>query len=160
MLKRILRTSNDWTITLVRGILGVIMFAHGAQKMLGWFGGYGFAGTMGYFTQSLGIPPVFGFIAIAAEFFGGLALILGLLGRVAALGIITNMIVATAMVHLPNGLFMNWFGNQKGEGFEYHIVAVVLGTLIVVKGSGPLSIDRLFTKDHAELQFVANPKAA
>src|SRR5262249_9159430 len=129
MLRKLLGTSNDWTLTLVRVILGSIMFLHGTQKMFGWFGGYGFEARMGYFTHTLGIPPIFGFLAIVAEFFGGLALVFGLLGRVAALGIMTNMTVAALMVHVPNGLFMNWFGNQKGEGFEYHIFAVLLGTL-------------------------------
>ena len=109
-------------------MLGVIFFAHGAQKMLGWFGGYGFTGTMGFFTGVMHIPAVFAFLAIAAEFFGGLGSYLRLFTRVAAFGISCNMIVAVAMVHRQFGFFMNWTGAQKGEGYEYHLlVACGLG---------------------------------
>ena len=142
MRRKLLATSNDLTLTLVRLVLGVVFFAHGAQKMLGWFGGYGFHGTMGFFTQQMGIPAPFAFLAICAEFFGGLGLIFGLLGRIAALGIISNMLVAVATVHAHNGFFMNWSGQQKGEGFEYHLLAIALGIVVLIKGSGALSIDR------------------
>jgi putative oxidoreductase len=126
----------------MRLVLGVVFFAHGAQKMLGWFGGYGFHGSMGFFTATMGIPVPLAFLAICAEFFGGIGLILGLLSRVAALGIITNMVVAVAMVHSHVGFFMNWSGTQKGEGYEYHILAIVLGLLIVIKGGGAVSADQ------------------
>ena len=142
MLKKIMNTSNDFVLTLVRATLGVTMFLHGAQKMLGWFGGYGFSGTMGFFTQQMGIPAPLAFLAIAAEFFGGLGLIAGLFGRVAAFGVMTNMLVAMILVHLPVGFFMNWYGNQKGEGFEYHLLAIALGVVVLVKGSGAFSLDR------------------
>ena len=121
------------------------MFAHGAQKMLGWFGGYGFHGTMGFFT-GMGIPAPLAFLAICAEFFGGIGLIVGLLSRVAALCIITNMLVAVATVHLHVGFFMNWAGTQKGEGYEYHLLAIALGLLIAVKGGGALSVDRSLSR--------------
>ena len=117
-------------------------FAHGAQKMLGWFGGFGFHGTMGFFTQQIGIPAPLAFLAICAEFFGGLGLIVGLLSRIAAFGIIVNMLVAIATVHVHNGFFMNWYGKQKGEGFEYHLLAIALGLVILIKGAGAASIDR------------------
>ena len=143
MLRKLLATSNDLTLTLVRLVLGVVFFAHGAQKMLGWFGGYGFHGTMGFFTQQMGIPAPLAFLAICAEFFGGLGLILGLLARIAALGIITNMLVAIATVHVGNGFFMNWSGQQKGEGFEYHLLAITLALIVLIKGSGALSVDRM-----------------
>jgi len=146
MFKKILNTLNDFMLTIVRVTLGLTMFAHGAQKMLGWFGGYGFSGTMGFFTHQMGIPAPLAFLAIAAEFFGGLGLIFGLLGRVAAFGVIINMIVAAILVHIPNGFFMNWFANQKGEGFEYHLLAIALGLTILVKGSGAFSIDRLVSR--------------
>jgi putative oxidoreductase len=142
MFHKLIATSNDLTLTLVRVVLGVVFFMHGAQKMLGWFGGYGFHGTMGFFTQQMGIPAPFAFLAICAEFFGGLGLILGLLSRIAALGIIANMLVAVAKVHIGNGFFMNWSGQQKGEGFEYHLLAIALAIVVLVKGSGALSIDR------------------
>jgi putative oxidoreductase len=141
MFHRIVNTSNDFALTVVRLVLGCVFFAHGAQKMLGWFGGYGFSGTMGFFTHQMGIPAPFAVLAICAEFFGGLGLIVGFLGRIAALGIICNMLIAIVMVHAPNGLFMNWAGNQKGEGFEYHLLAIAIALVVVIKGSGALSVD-------------------
>jgi putative oxidoreductase len=141
-LRKLLSTPNDLTLTVVRLALGVTFFAHGAQKMLGWFGGYGFAGTMGFFTQQMHIPAVFAFLAICAEFFGALGLIIGLLSRIAAFGILCNMLVAIAAVHVHNGFFMNWTGQQKGEGFEYHVLALALLLIVMVKGAGALSVDR------------------
>lgn len=145
-MRKLLSTSNDFTLMVVRLIVGVVFFAHGAQKMLGWFGGYGFKGTMGYFTQQMHIPVVFAFLAICAEFFGGLGLIVGLLSRIAAFGIICNMIVAVMTVHLANGLFMNWTGQQKGEGFEFHLLALALLLVVLVKGAGALSIDHALSE--------------
>lgn len=114
--------------------------------MLGWFGGYGFSGTMGFFTHQLGIPAPFAFLAIVAEFFGGMGLILGFLGRIAAFGIACNMLVAVAIVHRHVGFFMNWGGTQKGEGFEYHLLALVIAFALIVFGSGALSVDSLLTR--------------
>jgi len=145
MFRKLLATSDDWTRTLLRVVLGVIFFAHGAQKALGWFGGYGYTGTMGFFTNMMHIPWIFAFLAICAEFLGGLGLIVGLLGRVAAFGIICNMIVAVLMVHSHVGFFMNWTGQQKGEGFEYHLLAIAVSIVIVVRGSGAFSIDRVLS---------------
>jgi putative oxidoreductase len=142
-MRKLLFTSNDLSLTILRLVLGVVFFAHGAQKMLGWFGGYGFHGTMGFFTAKMGIPAPLAFLAICAEFFGGLGLIVGLLSRIAALGIIVNMLVAIAKVHAANGFFMNWAGNQKGEGFEYHLLAIAVGLTILIKGAGAFSLDRL-----------------
>ena len=99
---------------------------------------------MGFFTQG-GIPAVFAFLAICAEFLGGLGLIVGFLSRIAAFGIICVMIVAVFRVHLPNGFFMNWAGNQKGEGFEFHVLALGIGLAILIRGAGPLSVDRAIT---------------
>jgi putative oxidoreductase len=137
----LLKTSDDYGITAARLVLGIVFFAHGAQKVLGWWGGYGFTGTMGFFTHQ-GIPAPLAFLAIMAEFLGGLGLIVGALSRIAAFGIFSNMVVAIATVHWPNGFFMNWFGNQKGEGFEYHLLAIALAVVIMIGGSGALSIDR------------------
>lgn len=136
-------------MTLLRLVVGVIFFAHGAQKMLGWFGGFGYSGTMHAFTGS-GIPAPLAFLAIAAEFFGGLGLIFGLLGRLAAFGINVNMLVAIATVHAKNGLFMNWAGNQRGEGFEYHLLVLAITLAIIVRGSGALSLDRLIGREPRE----------
>lgn len=150
MLQRVFKTESDGLLTILRLVLGVIFIAHGSQKMLGWLGGYGFSATMGFFTKQMGIPAVFAFLAIVAEFFGGLGLILGLLSRVAALGIGVEMAVAVALVHAQFGLFMNWGGNQKGEGFEYHLLAIALALAVVVRGAGALSFDRLIWSCLAE----------
>jgi putative oxidoreductase len=127
----------------MRLVLGVLFFLHGSQKMLGWFGGFGFSGTMQAFTGMMHIPAPFAFLAICAGFFGGFGLILGLLARVAAIGIAVNMIVAVLMVHLPNGPFMNWYGNQKGEGYEHHLLALALAIPIIIRGAGAFSVDDL-----------------
>jgi len=148
MLQRIVDTRNDLTLTMLRLVLGVVFFAHGAQKMLGWFGGYGFSGTMAFFAQ-MGIPAPFAFLAIVAEFFGGLGLLVGFLGRIAAFGITCNMLVAVAMVHRQNGLFMNWSGNQKGEGFEYHLLAIAIALAVMLNGSGAWSMDRFLSKSES-----------
>ena len=145
MFRKLLATSNDWTLTLLRLVMGVIFFAHGAQKTFGWFGGYGFSGTMGFFTQMMHIPAPFAFLAICAEFLGGLGLILGALGRIAAFGIGCNMVVAVLMVHHHFGLFMNWSGQQKGEGFEYHLLAIAIAVVLMARGSGAFSVDRALT---------------
>jgi putative oxidoreductase len=142
MFHKLFSTSNDFVLTIVRLALGVTFFMHGAQKMLGWFGGYGFHATMGTFTHYLGIPAPLAFLAICAEFFGGLGLLVGLLSRIAALGIIVNMLVAIATVHHVNGFFMNWTGQQKDEGFEFHLLAIALAIVVLIKGSGAVSIDR------------------
>jgi putative oxidoreductase len=145
MFAKLFRTNNDFVLTIARLVLGGVFFLHGSQKVLGWFGGFGFAATMDAFTQQMGIPARLAFLAIAAEFGGGIALILGLLGRVGALGILCVMVVAIAKVHYQFGPFMNWYGNQKGEGYEYHLLAIALALVIFVKGSGALSNDRLLT---------------
>ena len=142
MLRKLTATENSAAIAILRVILGVVFFAHGAQKMLGWFGGYGFSATMGAFTHNMHIPAVFAFLAIAAEFFGGIGLILGLLTRIAAFGITVNMVVAILTVHLANGFFMNWSGAQKGEGFEYHLVVLAITVFLMIKGGGAASVDR------------------
>jgi putative oxidoreductase len=141
-MKALLTTTNDAVLTLMRLVLGVVFFAHGAQKMLGWFGGYGFSATMGLFSSHLHIPAPFAFLAIAAEFFGGLGLILGLLTRVAAFGITVNMLLAVFMVHIHVGFFANWSGTQKGEGFEFHLLALALAIALIVRGGGAFSVDR------------------
>jgi putative oxidoreductase len=146
MFRKLMSTTDDYALTILRLLFGVVFFAHGAQKALGWFGGYGFTGTMGFFTQKLNIPAPFAVLAIAAEFLGGLGILLGLLSRVAAFGIACNMVVAVAMIHIHIGFFANWYGTQKGEGFEFHILAVAIALFIMIKGSGALSLDRALSK--------------
>src|SRR5437899_10642427 len=143
MFRKLTATDDDIATTILRLVLGVIFFAHGAQKMLGWFGGYGFTGTMGFFTGILHIPAVFAVLAIAAEFFGGLGLIFGLLTRVASVGVFCNMIVAVAMVHAQFGFFMNWAGTQKGEGYEFHLLVLATAALLMIRGAGAACVDRL-----------------
>ena len=142
MFHKLVDTANDRTIATIRVILGIVFFAHGAQKALGLFGGPGFSGTIGFFQQ-IGIPAWLTVLAIAAEFLGGLGLLVGLLARIAALGIIVNMVVAVSMIHSRVGFFMNWNGKQQGEGYEFHLLAIALGLAILVKGAGAFSIDRI-----------------
>src|SRR6266581_3393351 len=119
MLQKLMNTSDDFAVTLLRLALGAVCFAHGAQNVLGWCGGFGFQATLGFFTQQMHIPAVLAILAMAAEFLGSIGLVLGFLGRVAAFGIFWNMVVAIVLVHRHFGLFANWAGNQKGEGIEY-----------------------------------------
>jgi putative oxidoreductase len=141
MLRKLVQTPHDAVATIARLALGVVMLPHGAQKALGLFGGPGLQGTVG-FMGSMGIPALFAILAIAAEFLGAIGLITGLLGRVAALGIAVVMLVAVGMSHLQTGFFMNWTGQQKGEGFEYHLLAIGLAAVVMVRGSGAWSVDR------------------
>ena len=139
---RLFATPGDAGATAARLALGLVMFPHGAQKLLGWFGGHGFSGTMGYFTEQAGLPWIVAFLVIFGEFFGSLGLIAGFLGRLSAAGIAAIMAGAIAMVHAPHGFFMNWQGNQAGEGFEYHLLALGLAAVVLIRGSGALSVDR------------------
>jgi putative oxidoreductase len=143
MLKKLFQTENDTAIMILRVVLGVVYFPHGMQKLLGWFGGYGIGGTMGFFTGNLGIPEIFAFLAIMAEGLGCLGLLSGLLTRIAAFGITVNMIVAVFMLHLKNGFFMNWEGKQPGEGFEYHLLVIAIGIALMIRGGGKWSIDKV-----------------
>lgn len=141
-IKLILATEASVTQLILRLSLGIMILPHGLQKTFGMFGGYGFSGTMQFFTETMHIPWLFAFLAIAAEFAGGIGLILGLGTRVAALGVGITMLVAALTSHLEHGFFMNWFGNQKGEGFEFHLLAVGIAIALVAKGGGALSLDR------------------
>lgn len=143
MLNKLLSTSDSYADTVARLALGIVFFGHGAQKVLGWYGGYGLSGTYGFFTAKMGIPAPFAALAIAAEFLGALGLIFGCLSRVAAFGIFCVMAVAVATVHSHVGFFMNWSSIYPAgtEGFEYHILAIGLAIVVMIRGAGPLSID-------------------
>jgi putative oxidoreductase len=143
VLANLFYTNPDWIETLIRITLGVVFFAHGAQKLLGWYGGAGLKDTMRTMHQFLGLPVPVAFLAVATEFFGGAGLMVGLLSRVAALGIGVIMVVAIFMVHGRYGLFLNWFGDRKGHGIEYHLLAIALAAVIIVRGAGAVSLDRL-----------------
>jgi putative oxidoreductase len=145
-LHSLFKTDNNVGPLIARVMLGAVMFPHGAQKALGWFGGYGLSGTMNYFTGTMHIPALLAFLAIAAEFAGALALIAGVTSRVAAFGIASVMAVAILTSHAANGFFMNWFGNQKGEGFEYHLLAIGLALIVILQGGGKASVDALIAR--------------
>ncbi|UCF20001.1 MAG: DoxX family protein [Gemmatimonadota bacterium] len=150
MWKKLIETPRDWKLTLARLALGIVIFPHGAQKLLGWFGGSGFGGTMGFLTETLGIPAALGLLVIFFEFFGSLALIVGALARPMAAAIGGIMVTAALIVHWPNGFFMNWSGSQGGEGFEFHILAAALALVVTVGGAGALSLDRLLARPASE----------
>jgi putative oxidoreductase len=145
MFRRLFATDDSTATSILRLVLGVVFFAHGAQKMLGWFGGFGFAGTMSFFTGLMHIPAPLAFLAIAAEFFGGIGLILGFLTRIAAFGIGVNMLVAIMTVHHAFGFFMNWAGTQKGEGFEFHLLVLAIVAYLMIRGAGAYSVDRILS---------------
>jgi putative oxidoreductase len=153
MFRQALRTSDDVAALVARLALALIIFPHGAQHALGWFGGYGFAGTYGWMTGTLGIPGPFAALAIGIELVAPFALLLGIGGRVAALGIAGLMVVA-AITHAPNGFFMNWFGTLKAgtEGFEYHLLALALSAVVIIKGSGAVSVDRAIAPERQSVR--------
>lgn len=145
MVKQLLGTTEDWVPALLRIALGGVMFPHGAQKLLGWFGGYGFVGTMDFLT-GMGMPTVVAFLVIMGESLGALALMLGFLTRFCAFSLTLIMVGAIGLVHWQNGFFMNWGGQAAGEGFEYHLLMVALGVVLMVRGGGSWSLDGLLTK--------------
>lgn len=142
VIQSVLATEQSYSQLILRIALGIMIFPHGAQKLLGWYGGFGFDGTMFYFTDTLGIPYIFGLLAILAEFFGAFLLISGFLTRFAAFGVGMVMLTAALMVHLPHGFFMNWFGNQAGEGLEFFLLAIAMSLALVLQGGGRWSVDR------------------
>jgi putative oxidoreductase len=144
-LYKLVRTYDSVGLTIGRVGLGAIMFVHGAGKMFGWFGGAGFTGTYEGFVKQ-GMPGIVAFLVIVGELVSSIALILGVLTRLGALGIITIMVGAIALVHAPNGFYMNWFGAKHGEGFEYHLLAISLGLVLLVMGGGRTSIDRVLMR--------------
>src|SRR5260370_21472910 len=143
MIRRLYATDDSTATSILRLVLGVVFFAHGAQKMLGWFGGFGFTGTMNFFTGVAHIPAPLAFLAIAAEFFGGIGLLLGFLTRIAAFGIGVNMLVAIMIEHRAFGFFMNWTGIQKGEGYEFHLLVLAIVAFLIMRGAGAFSVDRV-----------------
>ena len=139
-------TAPGFAGPILRLGLAVVLFPHGAQKLLGWFGGYGWSGTMGFLTGKIGVPTPVAALVILIEAFGPLLLLLGLLTRPVALGVIAVMLGAISTVHLSNGFFMNWTGAQAGEGFEYHLLVIAMALALLVAGGGSFSADRLLTK--------------
>lgn len=137
----IFKTSKDWGALIARTTLGLVLLPHGAQKMLGLFGGFGFSGTMDFFTNTLQLPWLVSFLIIVIEFFGSLLLLAGWAGRLWSLSIIILFLGIIVTSHAEHGFFMNWMGNQKGEGYEFHLLIVGLALIVLVNGSGQYSVD-------------------
>jgi len=144
MEKLLFGTSGDWVLTMARIVLGIVPFAHGAQKLLGWYGGAGFTKAVQMFAGHLKLPAAVADLVIFTEFLGGLGLIIGLFSRLAALEILATMVGAVITVHYRHGLFMNWAGEKKGHGFEYHLLTIALALVIIVRGAGAFSLDHAF----------------
>jgi len=145
-MQALFRTDESWTGLILRMTLGLVMFPHGAQKLLGWYGGFGFDGTMGFFTQQMGMPWLIALLVIIGESFGSVALLLGLLTRFTAASLSVIMLGAITMVHVPHGFFMNWFGKQQGEGYEYHLLVIGIAAALLVTGAGRWSVDRMIAE--------------
>ena len=143
MIASLTGTHAAWVLGVARIALGIIFFAHGAQKMFGWYGGPGLASSMRTFTEDLHLPPALAFLVIAGELFSGVGLIVGLFTRIAALVIALTMVGAIATVHCRFGLFLNWFGTKEGHGIEYHLLTIALALVTVVEGAGNVSLDQL-----------------
>lgn len=150
MLRSIVATRSAPAPLVARVVLGLVMFPHGAQHALGWFGGYGFHGTLGWMTGTLGFPAPLAALAIVVELLAPFALVLGLGGRLAGLGIV-GLMLGAASTHVGNGFFMNWFGAMKPgvEGYEYHLIAMALAAVVVLEGSGAFSVDRVIAEKTA-----------
>jgi len=148
MWRTILRTSPEPAPAVARLALGLVLFPHGAQHVLGWFGGYGFHGTLDWMTGTLGFSGPLAALALITEITAPFALLLGLGGRAAALGVIGLMLGALS-THVSNGFFMNWFGALPAgqEGFEYHLIAIALAATILLAGSGAWSLDRMLAEE-------------
>lgn len=140
------KTDNSWVGLVLRVGLGVVIFAHGAQKLFGWFGGNGFEGTMGFFMQNMGLSWLVAFLVIIGESFGSLGLIAGFFTRFTAASFIVIMIGAIATVHWPQGFFMNWVGQQQGEGFEYHLLVIAMSVALVIIGGGKWALDGVIAR--------------
>jgi putative oxidoreductase len=145
-MKKLLHTDDGWAGLILRVTLGLVIFPHGAQKLLGWYGGFGFGGTMGFFTEQMHLPWLVAFLVIVGESFGSLALVAGFLTRFVAASYIVIMAGAIATVHLPHGFFMNWGGKQAGEGFEYHLLVIGMAAALLIVGGGRWSVDGLLAK--------------
>lgn len=146
MLKTLVTTDNSPAQLVIRIALGVVIFPHGAQKVLGWFGGPGYGATVTAFS-AMGFPLWAIMLLMVSEMCGSLLLILGLFTRIWALSIGTAIAICMKMNHLQHGFFMNWLGQQQGEGYEYHILVLGIALALVVRGGGMLSFDRVLARE-------------
>lgn len=145
LLQTAVATRPDAVVALARIVLGAILIPHGLQHLTGAWGGPGLEGTTAFFTGVLQLPAVSIPFVIGTELIGGALLILGILGRAMAAAAALMIAGAAVTVHLPHGFFMNWFGNQGGEGFEYHLLFLALTAVVVRHGSGAWSVDSVLT---------------
>lgn len=145
-MRQLFQTDDSWTGLVLRLTLGLVMFPHGAQKLLGWYGGFGFTGTMRIFTETMHLPWIVALLVIVGEFFGGLGLIAGLATRFTAASFMVIMLGAITTLHLQNGFFMNWLGKQQGEGYEYHLLVIGIGLALLVTGAGMWSVDKVIAE--------------
>jgi putative oxidoreductase len=145
-LHRLISTRAEWAPLSIRAALGLVMFPHGAQKAFGWFGGAGLSNTMSYFAEHLGIWAPLTLAVVLIELVGPLLLVCGALTRVAAAGTLVIMVAAVALVHAPHGFFMNWFGTQAGEGYEFHLLAIAMSISLLLSGGGRASVDLQLTR--------------
>lgn len=139
-------TKLNFTLAITRLVVGSVVLSHGVQKLFGWFGGYGFEGTMGFFTHTVGLPYVLGVLIILAETIGMLALIAGLFTRFLSIAVVLIMLGAIITTHAQFGYYMNWSGALKGEGFEFHILLIALSLVNTVNGAGAWSLDTILGK--------------
>ncbi len=153
-MRPLLQTPPDPTLSWLRLTLGFAMLPHGAQKLLGWFGGSGYSGTIGFFESQLGLPPAVTLLVILTESVGALLLILGLGGRFAAAALIGNMIGAIALVNAANGFF--W----TAQGWEFPLVIILVSAVILVRGSGAYSLDYLLTAENSQRVATRSTAAA
>jgi putative oxidoreductase len=138
---KVLQTKDSLVLTITRIMLGLVLFPHGAQKLLGWFGGYGFEGTMGFLTGMMNLPWILAFLVIIIEFFGALALIFGMATRLVSAAIIALFTGIIFTTHGQFGFFMNWGGQQGGEGYEYHLLVIAMAVSLLIGGAGKWSVD-------------------
>lgn len=156
MLRKLISTDNSSNWLILRVVLGIVMLGHGLQKAFGWFGGFGWDGSMQYFTRFVGLPTVLAGLVILIESLGALLLIVGFAGRINAILMIIVMAGAFFVDHLPNGFYMNWMSNQKGEGFEFDILFIAIGLILAINGSGKYSIDRWIACRRSETKHREN----
>lgn len=146
MKNSIFKTNSNWTGLITRFTIGLVILPHGAQKLLGSFGGYGFSGTMNFFTDTVHLPWIIGFMVIIIESIGSVSLLAGFASRIWSALVIVLMTGIIFSSHIPNGFFMNWFGNQKGEGFEFHLLVIGLAIATFITGGGKYSVDERLTR--------------
>lgn len=145
-MKSFFDTRPTWSAMVLRLGLAVVILPHGFGKLLGWFGGFGFSGTMGFFTQKLHVPAPVAFLVIIGESLGSVALLMGFLTRFVAVSFVMIMVGAIFLVHIQNGFFMNWYGTKAGEGYEYHLLVIAMAASLLLSGGGKASVDGLLAE--------------